>query len=86
MEMEQIASEAQLTVRPRRRRWRYGIPGGPGDGLVADGIGKQRGRRSDQGNERYDASTYDWPNPTAGCRGPEAVDPAGARWHLGATG
>jgi len=55
VEMEQIAGEAQLTVRPRRDVLaRYGIPVAQVMDLVADGIGGSEAGQVIQGNERYD--------------------------------
>ena len=55
VEMEQIAGEAQLTVRPRREALaRYGIPVAQVMDLVADGIGGSEAGQVIQGNERYD--------------------------------
>ena len=55
VEMEQIAGEAQLTVRPRRDVLaRYGIPVSQVMDLVSDGIGGTEAGQVIQGNERYD--------------------------------
>ena len=55
MEMEQIAGEAQLTIRPRRDVLaRYGIPVSQVMDLVSDGIGGTEAGQVIQGNERYD--------------------------------
>lgn len=55
VEMEQIAGEAQLTVRPRRDALaRYGIPVSQVMNLVSDGIGGVEAGQVIQGNERYD--------------------------------
>ncbi len=55
VEMEQIAGEAQLTIRPRRDVLaRYGIPVAQVMDLVADGIGGVSAGQVIQGNERYD--------------------------------
>jgi len=55
VEMEQIAGEAQLSVRPRRDVLaRYGIPVAQIMDLVADGIGGMEAGQVIQGNERYD--------------------------------
>jgi len=55
VEMEQIAGEAQLTVRPRRDALaRYGISVAQVMGLVSDGIGGVEAGQVIQGNERYD--------------------------------
>lgn len=55
VEMEQIAGEAQLTVRPRRDELaRYGIPVSQVMRLVSDGIGGVEAGQVIQGNERYD--------------------------------
>ncbi|WP_039960211.1 efflux RND transporter permease subunit [endosymbiont of Riftia pachyptila] len=55
VEMEQIAGEAQLTIRPRRDLLaRYGIPVSQVMDLVADGIGGTKAGQVIQGNERYD--------------------------------
>ncbi len=55
VEMEQIAGEAQLTIRPRRDLLaRYGIPVSQVMDLVADGIGGAKAGQVIQGNERYD--------------------------------
>lgn len=55
VEMEQIAGEAQLSVRPRRDVLaRYGIPISQIMELVADGIGGMEAGQVIQGNERYD--------------------------------
>jgi len=55
VEMEQIAGEAQLTIRPRRDVLaRYGIPVSQVMDLVADGIGGTEAGQVIQGNERYD--------------------------------
>ncbi len=55
VEMEQIAGEAQLTVRPKRDVLaRYGIPVSQVMDLVSDGIGGTEAGQVIQGNERYD--------------------------------
>lgn len=55
VEMEQIAGEAQLTVRPRRDVLaRYGISVAQVMRLVSDGIGGVEAGQVIQGNERYD--------------------------------
>ncbi|MCU7797730.1 MAG: CusA/CzcA family heavy metal efflux RND transporter [Candidatus Thiodiazotropha sp. (ex Myrtea spinifera)] len=55
VEMEQIAGEAQLTIRPRRDVLaRYGIPVSQVMDLVSDGIGGTEAGQVIQGNERYD--------------------------------
>jgi len=55
VEMEQIAGEAQLTIRPNREALaRYGIPVSQVMDLVADGIGGTEAGQIIQGNERYD--------------------------------
>ncbi|BAN68370.1 efflux RND transporter permease subunit [endosymbiont of unidentified scaly snail isolate Monju] len=55
VEMEQIAGEAQLVVRPKRDLMaRYGISVGQIMDLVADGIGGTAAGQVIQGNERYD--------------------------------
>ena len=55
VEMEQIAGEAQLTVRPLRDELaRYGIPVSQVMRLVSDGIGGVEAGQVIQGNERYD--------------------------------
>lgn len=55
VEMEQIAGEAQLTVRPKRDVLaRYGIPVAQVMELVSDGIGGTEAGQVIQGNERYD--------------------------------
>lgn len=55
VEMEQIAGEAQLTIRPRRDLLaRYGIPVAQVMDLVSDGIGGTEAGQVIQGNERYD--------------------------------
>jgi len=55
VEMEQIAGEAQLTIRPKREVLaRYGIPVAQVMDLVADGIGGVGAGQVIQGNERYD--------------------------------
>ena len=57
VEMEQIAGEAQLTIRPRRDLLaRYGIPVSQVMELVSDGIGGVEAGQVIQGNERYDIS------------------------------
>jgi cobalt-zinc-cadmium resistance protein CzcA len=57
VEMEQIAGEAQLTIRPRRDLLaRYGIPVSQVMDLVSDGIGGVEAGQVIQGNERYDIS------------------------------
>ncbi len=54
VEMEQIAGEAQLTIRPRRDLLsRYGIPVSQVMDLVSDGIGGVGAGQVIQGNERY---------------------------------
>jgi len=64
VEMEQIAGEAQLVVRPRREVLaRYGIPTAQVMDLVSNGIGGMTAGQVIQGNERYDiyvrlAKTY----------------------------
>ncbi|MCU7876910.1 MAG: CusA/CzcA family heavy metal efflux RND transporter [Candidatus Thiodiazotropha sp. (ex Lucinoma borealis)] len=55
VEMEQIAGEAQLTIRPRRALLaRYGIPVSQLMDLVSDSIGGTEAGQVIQGNERYD--------------------------------
>ena len=55
VEMEQIAGEAQLVIRPDRDKIaRYGIPVGQVMSLVSDAIGGQSAGQVIQGNERYD--------------------------------
>ncbi|MEW8050741.1 MAG: CusA/CzcA family heavy metal efflux RND transporter [Candidatus Thiodiazotropha sp.] len=55
VEMEQIAGEAQLTVRPRREMLaRYGISVAQVMDLVANGVGGSEAGQVIQGNERYD--------------------------------
>jgi len=55
VEMEQIAGEAQLVVRPRREVLaRYGIPVAQVMDLVSDGIGGTEAGQVIRGNERYD--------------------------------
>ncbi len=55
VEMEQIAGEAQLVVRPQRDLLaRYGIPVAQVMDLVSDGIGGTTAGQVIQGNERYD--------------------------------
>ncbi|GJL85421.1 MAG: cytochrome-c peroxidase [Micavibrio sp.] len=55
VEMEQIAGEAQLVVRPDRDKLaRYGIPVGQVMSLVSDAIGGSDAGQVIQGNERYD--------------------------------
>ncbi|WP_456406867.1 efflux RND transporter permease subunit [Thiolapillus sp.] len=55
VEMEQIAGEAQLTIRPRRDVLaRYGIPTSQVMDLVSNGIGGMEAGQVIQGNERYD--------------------------------
>jgi len=55
VEMEQIAGEAQLVVRPDRDKLaRYGIPVGQVMALVSDAIGGATAGQVIQGNERYD--------------------------------
>ncbi len=55
VEMEQIAGEAQLTIRPRREILaRYGISVAQVMDLVSDGIGGTTAGQVIQGNERYD--------------------------------
>ena len=55
VEMEQIAGEAQLVVRPRRDLLaRYGIPVAQVMDLVSDGIGGTTAGQVIRGNERYD--------------------------------
>ena len=55
VEMEQIAGEAQLVIRPKRDVLaRYGIPVAQVMDLVADGIGGVAAGQVIQGNERYD--------------------------------
>ena len=55
VEMEQIAGEAQLVVRPDRDKLaRYGIPVGQIMSLVSDAIGGSDAGQVIQGNERYD--------------------------------
>ena len=55
VEMEQIAGEAQLVIRPDRDALaRYGIPVGQIMSLVADSIGGVEAGQVIRGNERYD--------------------------------
>ena len=55
VEMEQIAGEAQLTVRPNRDVLaRYGIPIAQVMDLVSDAIGGREAGQVIRGNERYD--------------------------------
>ncbi len=55
VEMEQIAGEAQLTIRPNRDILaRYGIPVSQVMDLVSNGIGGMEAGQVIQGNERYD--------------------------------
>jgi len=55
VEMEQIAGEAQLVIRPDRSKLdRYGIPVDDVMTLVADAIGGASAGQVIQGNERYD--------------------------------
>jgi cobalt-zinc-cadmium resistance protein CzcA len=55
VEMEQIAGEAQLVIRPDRDALaRYGIPVGQIMSLVADSIGGIEAGQVIRGNERYD--------------------------------
>ncbi len=55
VEMEQIAGEAQLVVRPDREALaRYGIPVGQIMSLVSDAIGGVEAGQVIKGNERYD--------------------------------
>ena len=55
VEMEQIAGEAQLTIRPKRDLLaRYGIPVSQVMDLVSDGIGGVKAGQVISGNERYD--------------------------------
>lgn len=55
VEMEQIAGEAQLVVRPDRDKLaRYGIPVGQVMSLVSEAIGGSDAGQVIQGNERYD--------------------------------
>ena len=55
VEMEQIAGEAQLVVRPDRNKLaRYGIAVAQVMDLVADSIGGQEAGQVIRGNERYD--------------------------------
>ncbi len=55
VEMEQIAGEAQLVIRPDREALaRYGIPVGQVMSLVADSIGGVEAGQVIRGNERYD--------------------------------
>ncbi len=55
VEMEQIAGEAQLTVRPNRDVLaRYGIPVAQVMDLVSDAIGGREAGQVIRGNERYD--------------------------------
>ncbi len=64
VEMEQIAGEAQLVVRPHRDILaRYGVPTAQVMDLVSNGIGGMTAGQVIQGNERYDiyvrlAKTY----------------------------
>ena len=55
VEMEPIAGEAQLTIRPKRERLaRHGIPVARVMALVSDGIGGANAGQVIDGNERYD--------------------------------
>ncbi len=55
VEMEQIAGEAQLVIRPDRDKLaRYGIAVGQVMSLVSDAIGGKSAGQVIQGNERYD--------------------------------
>ncbi len=55
VEMEQIAGEAQLVIRPDRDKLaRFGIPVGQVMSLVSDAIGGNDAGQVIQGNERYD--------------------------------
>ena len=55
VEMEQIAGEAQLIIKPDRRRLdRYGIPVNVVMSLVSDAIGGTSAGQVIHGNERYD--------------------------------
>ena len=55
VEMEQIAGEAQLVIRPDRDALaRYGIPVGQVMSMVADSIGGTEAGQVIKGNERYD--------------------------------
>jgi len=55
VEMEQIAGEAQLVIRPNRDALaRYGIPVGQVMSMVADSIGGVEAGQVIRGNERYD--------------------------------
>lgn len=55
VEMEQIAGEAQLTIRPDRDTLaRYGIPVAQVMDLVSDAIGGREAGQVIRGNERYD--------------------------------
>jgi len=55
VEMEQIAGESQLVIRPNRSKLdRYGIPVDDVMTLVADAIGGASAGQVIQGNERYD--------------------------------
>ncbi len=55
VEMEQIAGEAQLTIRPDREALaRYGIPVAQVMDLVSDAIGGREAGQVINGNERYD--------------------------------
>lgn len=55
VEMEQIAGEAQLVIRPNRDALaRYGIPVGQVMSLVSDSIGGINAGQVIRGNERYD--------------------------------
>ena len=55
VEMEQIAGEAQLVIKPDRDQLaRYGIPVGQVMSLVSDAIGGNEAGQVIQGNERYD--------------------------------
>ena len=55
VEMEQIAGEAQLVIKPDREALaRYGIPVGQVMSLVADSIGGVEAGQVIRGNERYD--------------------------------
>jgi cobalt-zinc-cadmium resistance protein CzcA len=53
--MEQIAGEAQLVVRPDRRKLsRYGLSVGDVNSIVRDGLGGNAAGQIIKGNERYD--------------------------------
>ncbi len=55
VEMEQIAGEAQLVVRPDRDALaRYGVPVAQVMELVSDAIGGREAGQVIKGNERYD--------------------------------